>query len=573
MPQYDVTSPDGKTYTVNAPDGATQDDAIKYVQTNFYKPQAAPVDTTSMAERIGKGLRDPIDGGAQLLTKVLPNSVVDAGNSLNNWLADKTGLFPKLQERGLNSLVTGGPTGVDKLVRDQETAYQAQRGENAGNFDPMRVVGNVINPANIAIAAKLPQAASLLGRVAVGAGGGAATGALNPVTSDGDYATEKAKQLALAAGFGAAVPAVTGAVARVVSPNASKNTNVQLLKDEGVTPTVGQALGGRWNSLEEKATSLPIAGDMISNARGAALQEFNNAAINRAAGKVGAKVEGTGQPAIKEAGDALSKAYDDALAQIKFVKFDPTFAQDITQLKGMAQSLTPPMRAKFNAKLDEVVGGRMSGTGSMLGETYKKVDSEIGGLAAKYGKSAVASESELGDAFAQLQNLLKQQAMRSNPKAGEALAKADAGWANLVRIEGAAKAGKNAEGLFTPAQLNAAIQQSDGSVRGRAVSRGTALMQDLGNAGQQVLGNKVPNSFTTDRALIAGGGLGSYFIDPMIPAGLLAAGAMYSRPMQGLLSGAVTNRPQSAQAVAQALRKASPGLVPLGAEMGLGLLN
>jgi hypothetical protein len=43
--------------------------------------------------------------------------------------------------------------------------------------------------------------------------------------------------------------------------------------------------------------------------------------------------------------------------------------------------------------------------------------------------------------------------------------------------------------------------------------------------------------------------------------------------MQSLLSGAVSARPQSAQAVAKALRQTSPLLVPLGAQMGLGLLN
>jgi len=239
----------------------------------------------------------------------------------------------------------------------------------------------------------------------------------------------------------------------------------------------------------------------------------------------------------------------------------------------MAQSLTPDMRNKFNQKLNDVIGGRMSGNGSMLGETYKKVDSEIGGLAAKFGKSSVASESELGDAFAQLQNLLKQQAMRTNPKAADALKAADAGWANLVRVEGAAKAGKNADGMFTPAQLNSAIQQADGSVRGRSMARGTALMQDLANAGQNVIGNKVPNSFTTDRALIAGGGLGAGFLNPVIPAGLLAGAAGYTPQIQSLLRGLVSSRPQSAEAIAEALRKASPGFGLVGGQVGLGLLN
>lgn len=523
------------------------------------KPKATPASRT---DKFVRGLVDPIEGGAQLLTNILPKSVVNAGNAANNWLADKTGMVARIPEGGMN-----------QLVSDNERAYQAQRAAGGeSGFDGYRTIGNVFSPANLAIASRIPMGATLASRIGMGAVGGAASALPAPVT-EGDYTDEKLKQVGMGAAFGGAVPAVTGAFARVVSPKASTNPDLALLQSEGVRPTLGQTLGGRWNSLEEKAQSVPIMGDAIANARRATIEQFDKAAINRAANKVGVNIDEAGQNGVRRAGDALSQAYDDALSQIKVVKFDQQFAQDVQQLRGMAQNLTPDMRAKFNKTLNDILGGRMSGNGSMLGETYKKVDSEIGGLATKFGKSSVASESELGDAFAQLQNLLKQQAMRSNPKAAESLQAADAGWANLVRVEGAAKAGKNADGMFTPAQLNSAIQQADGSVRGRAMARGTALMQDLANAGQNVIGNKVPNSFTTDRALIAGGGLGAGFVNPAIPAGLLGGAALYTPPAQALLRGLVSSRPQAAQPVADALRQASPFLVPGGAQVGLGLLD
>lgn len=526
-------------------------------------PPAEVAQPVSRMEKIGRGMMDPISGGAQLLTHMLPDSVVSAGNNFNNWLADKTGLVGRLPEGG-----------VDQQIKTDNASYEARRAAaGESGFDGYRALGNFASPANIAVMSRIPAAASLAGRMGLGAVAGASGSAMAPVVEGDDYAGAKGAQIVSGAMLGAAIPALVGGVSRIISPNASSNPNLALLKQEGVTPTIGQALGGRWNALEEKMMSTPILGDMISGARGRSLDQFNNAAINRASGQVGVQVDGTGQAAVRQAGDALSGAYDDALNQIRAVHFDPQFSNELTQLKGMAQQLTPPMRAKFNTKLDDVVGGRMSGTGAMLGDVYKRVDSEIGGLAAKYQKSAVASESELGDAFAQLQNLLKQQAMRSNPQAAEAMKAADTGWANLVRIEQAAKAGKNAEGAFTPAQLNAAIQQADKSVRGRAVSRGTALMQDLGNAGQQVLGNKVPNSFTTDRLLLGGGAIGSGLLNPAIPLGLLGAGAMYTKPMQGLLSSMVSARPQLAKPVADALRKASPSFGLLGAQVGSGLLN
>jgi hypothetical protein len=312
---------------------------------------------------------------------------------------------------------------------------------------------------------------------------------------------------------------------------------------------------------------------MISSAREGAREQFNRAAINRAVAPIGEKVDDVGQAGIKQAGDLLSKSYDDAINAVKVVKFDNQFAQDVGQLRSMAQNLQPAMAQRFNSTIDDVLQPKIVANGSMLGTTYKQIDSKLGQEAAKFSKASDPFQQELGDAYKQLQSLLKQQAARSNPDFAETIAKTDAGWANLVRLEGAGKAAQNSEGVFTPGQLNSAIRQADSSVRGRAVGRGTALMQDLGNAGQQVLGNKVPNSGTADRLMLGGAGLGAYFVNPMIPAGLIGGAAMYTSPVQSLLRGAVANRPDAAQAVSNSLLQASPRLLPGAAQIGLGLLN
>ena len=44
----------------------------------------------------------PYRGGAQLLTHMLPSGVVQAGNDLNNWLADKTGMVARLPAGGVD---------------------------------------------------------------------------------------------------------------------------------------------------------------------------------------------------------------------------------------------------------------------------------------------------------------------------------------------------------------------------------------------------------------------------------------------------------------------------------------
>lgn len=504
------------------------------------------------------GAADPIHGGAQLLTNMLPDSVVQAGNSVNNWLADKTGLVARLPEGG-----------VDQQVREREAEYQQQRAAaGESGFDGYRVLGNVASPANVALASKLPAAASFGGRVLAGAGGGAATSALNPVT-EGDFATEKAKQVALGAAFGGAVPAVTGSAARLVSPNASTNPNVQLLRKEGVTPTVGQTLGGRWNSLEEKAMSLPLAGDMIANARGRSLEQFNSAAINRSLKPINERVSGTGQDAVLQAGNLIDNAYTKAKNALGAFKIDQQAATELSTVRALA-------RTGLEGKERKTVEGYFKDylqKPALTAEAFKELDSKLAKDIGDFAGSNDAYQRKVGEALMEVRRAITDNAKRANPNAAALLKDADRAYANLVRVEGASKAGMNAGGVFTPGQLNMAVRQADKSVRDRATSRGTALMQDLAGAGQSVLGNKVPNSFTTDRALIAGGGLGAYFIDPTIPAALLGAGAMYTKPMQGLLSGAVSARPQGAKTAADALRKSSPLLVPLGAQVGLGLLN
>lgn len=527
-----------------------------------------PVEPISRLEKIGMGVADPIHGGAQLLTHILPQNIVDAGDRLNNWIADKTGLVPRLPERNLSSLVTGQPTGVDALVRQREAEYQAKRAAaGESGFDGWRTVGNIISPANKAM--PFTSTGALGTRIMVGSAGGAASAALAPVGS-GDYWDAKGDQVLTGAAFGGVAPVVAAGAARVVSPNASTNANVQLLRNEGVTPTIGQTLGGRWNALEEKAQSIPILGDFIAASRQRALNQFNQAAINRASNKVGETVDGVGQDAVARAGDNISAAYEAAKQQIGHFQIDQQGAQELGSLKAMAQTLPEKERKVFD-QMWQLLAGEISPNGSVVAEAFKRIDSKLGLEAGRFGKSSDAYQQQLGDAISEMQRIINQNALRANPKAAELKAAADAGWANLVRVEGAAKAAKNSGGVFTPGQLNSAIQQADRSVRGRAVSRGKALMQDLGNAGQSVIGNKVPNSFTTDRLLLAGGGLGAAAVSPAVPLGLLGTGLLYTAPMQQLLSGAIAARPQGSQAVADALRKASPSLGLLGSQVGLNL--
>lgn len=522
------------------------------------RPAAEPI---SRSERVMQGLKDPFSGGAQLLTKVLPTPVVQAGDRLNNWLADKTGLVARLPEGG-----------VDQQVRDQEREYQARRvASGESGFDGYRAIGNIASPANLGIARAIPAGATLGAKIGLGVAGGAGASALAPVT-EGEFAQEKRKQMAIGGAFGGATPALVQGVSRVVSPLASVNPEVKMLREAGINPTIGQTLGGAANRLEQKATSVPFVGDAIAGQRRNAVEQLNRVAINRAVAPVGGQVDEIGTAGVQKAGDIISRAYDDALSQITGVKLDKQFSQDYGQLRQMAKELTPEMAKTFERKSASVLGKRVGPQANMTPETFKKVESELGQLASRYRGSSTASEQELGDAFLQLQALLREQAARTNPKAADMLRNANTAWANLVRVEGASKAAQNADGVFTPAQLGMAVRQADKSVRGRAVARGTALMQDLSSASQNVLGSTVPDSGTAGRLLPVATG-GAAWADPMLTgAGLLGGLAMYSRPAQNLLNFAASRRPELAQPVGQALQRSATGLIPAGSQIGLGLM-
>lgn len=529
---------------------------------------AAPAVATEPLTRTDKfvrGLRDPIDGGAQLLTNILPDGLVDAGNRANNWLADKTGLVGRLPEGG-----------VDQQVRDTEKQYQASRtAQGESGIDGYRMLGNVASPANLAIASKVPAAASLAGRVGMGAATGAGFGALTPV-GEGDFAKEKMTQVLAGGVTGGALPAIGSGLARIVSPNASKNANLQLLRKEGVNPTIGQALGGTANKIEERLQSVPLMGDMISRARTGANEQFESAAFNRALKPIGQKLPPgiSGRDAIVHTENALRTKYDDTLQAIGAIKPDATFNTKLSDLQKMVKGLVMPKpeKAKFDAAVNDLKQS-LDRNGMMTSDAFKALESSLGTDARKLGSSTNIYEGKLAPAVKQLQAELRDMLQRQAGTHADDLKAANAGWANFKRVQNAAAKVGAEDGNFTPAQFANAVRSMDKSKDKGAFARGSALGQDLGDAGKSVLGSKVPNSGTPERMFLGGGALASGTIAPAIPMGLGAGAALYTKPVQQALVYGATARPQSADAVADIMRRNSRYMLGAAAPLGMGILG
>ena len=569
MPVARFEMPDGRVARFEVPEGTTPEQAhammaqsIGQMQPATSKPQAAPLST---GDRVMQGLRDPFDGGAQLLTKMLPDSMVQAGNKANNWLADKTGLVGRLPEGG-----------VDEQMRGNEAQYKAGLAASGHTgIDWARLGGNVVSPANLAIAAKLPAGASLAGKIGSGALGGGLSSLMAPVTEGTDFLKEKLMQVGVGTGLGGLVPAAGTALRKVINPNAASNANLALLQSEGVRPTIGQTLGGFANKVEERATSLPFVGDAISSARRGAAEDLNRAVANRALAPIGAKLPSglQGREAVAHVNSALSDAYENLLPSLT-VKADAPFNVQIANLKGMVKNgaLDPKAAKAFDRLLDGDLLGKFKGQQALTGQTLKQVEGDIGQHISRLGASTDADQRLIGDAFKEVQSALRDLTARSNPQAAKELTAINTGWANFKRMQKASSALGAEDGIFSPAQLLNAVKAADRSKDKGSFARGGALMQDLADAGRGVLGDRVPDSGTAGRMMNMAA-LGSGFVNPAIPLGLLGGSAMYSRPAQSLLRGAVTNRPAAAKQIGGLLEQASPMLAPAGGLLGLQYMN
>lgn len=519
----------------------------------FMSGQSGP-DTRSIPERVGEGARDPLEGSAQLLARIVPAPVERGINAANNWLADKTGLVARLPEGGM-----------DEYERQREAEIQRERGGAAGTTDWWRIAGNVLSPMNYVPAARLGAGGNALARIGTAALGGAMANAEQPVTQ-GDFWSEKAKQAAIGAATGGVVGAAGEGVSKALAPKF--RSAAQLLLDEGVSLTPGQLAGRAAKAAEDKATSVPILGDAIASAQRKSIDTFNRAALNRTLEPIAEKMPAhltAGREAVAYAGDRISAVYDRVLPTVQ-LRADEQLAADLRGLGDLAAYMPPAQREQLAGIVNNRVLGRFT-AGGMDGVTLQGLRSELRNFVRRYSSSSDAAQRDLADAIATVDLHLGQAVERQNPAQSGALRAADSAWARLVRVEGAAGRRSIAEGRFTPGDLLASIKQADKTARRRAFGRGDALMQDLADAAQNVIGNRYPDSGTAGRALFAGG-LATMMGHPEAVLGLGAGAAPYTSPGINLLRRYAAATPGPLRnALAGAVRKSGPFLAP-GAALG-----
>ncbi len=537
-----------------------------YMQTHPGMPALSPGGFTppSFGDLTGgavRGIRDPIDAGAQMLAHGL-TSVAPAGSGFEHW-------------------AQGQQQQVDEQNRAAEEDYQKNWRGGATGFDPGRMAGNVAATLPLATIGGGMLGPSLAGRMAHSALSGSV---LSPLTTsvdmtqrDGDpapnYWQEKGEQAKAGAIGGAAAVPIGSAIGRLVSPRATTNPQVQALMEHGSYPTVGELAGASGGPIgrgigrvEEAVSNWPFIGDIISHGRRAATNQWALGAMNDALEPIGGRLAG---------GNVDRQAFNDLYGQIRdsYTRsvpaaggfLDATARTDLGNLSQLASLMNPAQATQFSNMMDQFVNRNISQTGHMSGQAFKDAESNLGRYASDYlyGHGNNSDQRQLGLALREAQSTLRQWLERTNPAASADLQASNAAYSRMLPIEDAVVKTSLNPGQFTPSQLISGIKKYSGNLN---MARGLGRGQNYAEAGQDILGNRVPDSGTTARGLMALGGgavVGGLTghglsVDPatiaMALGGAGASAGIYSGIGRQIIANMMANRPAGAEYIGRMLQ-------------------
>jgi hypothetical protein len=368
------------------------------------------------------------------------------------------------------------------------------------------------------------------------------------------------------AGAGAMVPSVTQ---RVLKPNPDED--IKLLRDAGVRLTPMQTVGGRADQVEEAASRMLIGGgDVAIAARRRAFNDFNTAYLNQAGKYINFQLPNDLKPQqrMKLMGEAFDKQYEAIRARMGVFP-DQELLTDIANLKTTINdgvTFSAENAARLNKLLDDQLVRRTANP--IDGGEYKSLSSL---LKKRRNAFAKAGNQELADGVADMLAALDSAARRiSPPEVVDDLNKTDRGFAMFAGAQEAGRMAGSRPGEFTPAQILSRQRATDTRARSRSFIEGDMEGQRLAEAGQQVLGNVLPSSGTSERLgaglAVTGGGA---FLSPATLAPNVAIGLMNAPGVRDVLPKLFAGqRPKPIEGLGTLMEKAETPLRYLGSATG-----
>lgn len=475
----------------------------------------------------------------------------------------------------------GKPAEVSQAIQQRMKPFQEA---NPMTFGAGQIGGGVLTGGALMKGAGMIPSFARANPYIQGAAVGGASGALTPTESgvSGMEAVQEIPQkVGLGAVGGAGGTALGRGVANVVAPKLSEAA--QKLIGEGVNLTPGQMMGGALRKLEDKLTSVPLLGDIIDYSRTKGIEEFNKAAFKRALDPIGGTVpKETGRAGVEAVKTQISDAYNTLLPKMTFVPDKPLY-DSLSRLDKAVVGLPKPETKMVADNVKSIIQKHMdtSKNGLISGNSYKAIETDIGDLASNYA-GATGTDAMVGKAYKQALGQVRDALSRSNPDYAEELGNVNKAFANFSRIRRAGSMA-NTQEMITPSQLANAVKAADESAGKGATATGKALMQDLTDAGVQVLPSKIPDSGTAGRSALvnmllgaggAAGGSSAYQAFPTVTtvgAGLAgAAAAPYLPGARQLATTLIGKRPESAKKLADAIRELAPYMAAPAAQKSVG---
>ena len=336
--------------------------------------------------------------------------------------------------------------------------------------------------------------------------------------------------------------------ARMASPQDLHSQSVKALTDHGFNPremTPGQIKGGEARRTEDAAKSKPNQSRAIRDQEQRSVRELNRTWYDQALKPIGQKFEGAniGAEGVAQVGDKISAVYERALPKA-VGKIDPDFQASIAELRAKDTKVLGPYHGALETIIDQHVLPRFQ-NGVMDGEGFKKVESELGTIAAGYRQKG---ERLLAEHVDGLRGALRDNIERNSPPGvREEIKAANTSWAIYKRIQSAAARRPASNGIASPMDFLQAVKKLDRSRDKGSFARGDALMQPLAKSGYEVLRNVVADSGTTERLSrntrgiageMIGGAIGSMGHNPVTGAVGAAVGGAADRAVGGVASAA-----------------------------------
>lgn len=387
---------------------------------------------------------------------------------------------------GINRLgaALGLPSATETLAKTD-----IERGANTSAIG--QLIGNVGGTA-----AMLPvRAVTAPATIAQAAVGGGLSSAL---LSRAKEAPEFLSDVGSGAVFGGAVQPVANLFGNVIAPKASNA--VQMLLKDNIYPTIGMmaregnTLAGRTISLlEEAATNIPAVGDLIQLAREGTINEYGQAALNRAAKAIGKTVpkELSGEEAVGWVKNELSNAYNNLVPSLNF-SVTSKFVNDAGDvLKGLnIPSSRTELVNDWNAIFKDNIAKLMDANGEINGRNLQAAVSNLGDIGSTMMRATDAFERRVGVGVMKLRGKLLDNLAAQNPAKAKELKNLNKGWAQEIRLQ---KATAGAGGVLTPQSLDRAVASF-------AKGQRQGPLADLARAGR-IIPSRLPDSGTSGRLL------------------------------------------------------------------------